>query len=66
LVRYAIERIKHLEERFRIVSETPSAGQLEIEMARDRFTAAVREFGWQWHNVEAILNDLFPEEGRTT
>jgi hypothetical protein len=61
-IRAAIERVKQAQEHFRQVSANPIAGTLQIESARATLTATVNEFGWQWANVELVLDVLAPKE----
>ena len=62
LIRNSIERVKRSEDHFRQVSADPSASTLRIDGARATHAATVAEFGWQWKNVEAVLDALAPEE----
>lgn len=62
LIRAAIDRVKEGREYFRQVSADPSAELIRIESARETFVSAVKEFGWQADNVEAVLDALAPEK----
>jgi hypothetical protein len=61
-IRAAIVRVKESREHFRLVSIDPGAESLRIDCARESFVAAVKEFGWQCENVEAVLDALEPGE----
>jgi hypothetical protein len=61
-IRAALVRLKEAREHYRLVSADLTAETLRIESARDSFAAAVREFGWQWHDIEAVLDALAPEK----
>jgi hypothetical protein len=57
-IRHAIYRIKYAETRWREINADPLAGGAEIAWARQQRDAKEREFGWQWENVEAVLDAL--------
>ena len=61
-IRTAIARVKESRERFREATVGPSMDSVYMEYVRDSFTAALKEFGWQYYNVEAVLAVLAPEE----
>lgn len=61
LIRSAIERVKRSQEHFRQVNANPLADTFQIEGARASLIAVVAEFGWQWENVESVLDALAPE-----
>jgi hypothetical protein len=60
-IRTALARVKESREHYRLVSANQSVESLHKQSAEDAFTAAVKEFGWQWINVEAVLDALPPE-----
>ena len=60
-IRAAIVRVKQQRLYYQAVSADPSAETMRIETAKESFTAAIREFGWQCDNVEAVLDTLLPE-----
>ena len=60
-IRNALERLKEAREHYRLVSADQSLESLHKQSAQDTFTATVKEFGWQWANVEAVLDALPPE-----
>ncbi len=62
LIRDALVRVKGAREHFRKVNATASSDTFRIDSARNLLEATVREFGWQWENVEVVLDALAPEE----
>ena len=62
LIRAAIAHVKEGREYFRQLSANPAADSLRIESARDSYTAALKEFGWQFTNIEVVLDELAPKE----
>lgn len=62
LIRAAIVRVKQSEDYLRQVNADPSAEASSIVSARASLAAVVGEFGWQWKNVEAVLDALAPEK----
>ena len=61
-IRGALVRVKEAREHYRLVSADLTAETLRIESARDSFASVVREFGWQWDAIEAVLDALAPEK----
>jgi len=62
LVRAAIARVKLANENWRDSQTNPWSNTEQRTAARERLICAQCEFGWQWKNVEAILNELAPEK----
>jgi len=60
-VRAAILRVKQAHDHFRYVSGNSPDDTFSIESARAALVASVAECGWQWENVEAVLDALAPE-----
>ena len=61
-IRAALVRVKDAREHFRLVSASESVEQLQRDAAAEACAAAVKEFGWQWDNIEAVLDALAPVE----
>ena len=61
-IRAALMRVKDSREHSRQATADPSGDSLQREFAKDCFTAAIREFGWQYTNIEAVLDELAPEK----
>jgi hypothetical protein len=59
LIRAAIFHVKQSQDRFRQVNL--GGDTFLIEAARASLIAAAGEFGWQWENVEAVLDALAPD-----
>ena len=62
-IRAHLVRVKQNRERYMQASADLSvADQDALASTRDTFTASVRELGWQWENIEAVLDALAPEK----
>lgn len=62
LIRAAIARVKESREHYRLVTASESVEFLERDAAKEAYCAAVKEFGWQFDNIEAVLDALAPEK----
>jgi len=60
-IRLALARVKESREHYRLVSASETVEFLERDAAKEAYCAAVKEFGWQWDNIEAVLDALTPE-----
>jgi len=63
LVKLAIGSIEAASERNAQVQADASSDSLERDLARQRVRIYEREFGWQWENVKAILEDFEARKG---
>lgn len=61
-IRAAIVRLKECREHYRLVSADPAMETLQHDAAKEAYAAAIKEFGWQWDNIEAVLEALAPEK----
>jgi len=64
LVRIAAETCQGLRAEFIELEHCASAGSEERTLAEFRYLNAERQFGWQWRNVLAILDELTPEHSQ--
>jgi hypothetical protein len=61
-IRAAIVRVKQSEARVREISTDPSSDSSRTSTARAAHVFVIADFGWQWENVEAVLDALAPEK----
>lgn len=64
LVRMAAERCRGLREEMIDTEHRAEAGSEERTVAEHRFLGAEHQFGWEWRNVLAILDELAPADQR--
>lgn len=62
-IRAALVDVKRSRDEFFAVNADPTADTFRMGSARRMYEMSVSHFGWQWVDIEAVLDALAPPEG---